>query len=136
MKKTLFLILFIALIEGDESYNFQYLKNERILPADEVFIVTQKKEGDVHLINWDIKENYYLYLHSIVLKENQKVINFDIEDGNISNYEDEFFGETKIIRDFLNISFSNASKKINVQVFYQGCSEKGFCYPVKSINIL
>ena len=136
MKKTLFLILSIALIEGNENYVFQYLENDEILPADEVFIVTQKKENDILFINWDIKENYYLYLDSIVLKEDQKVVNFYIEDGDISNYEDEIFGETKIIKNFLNISFSNASKKTKVKVFYQGCSEKGFCYPVKSINIL
>ena len=136
MKKTLFLILSIALIEGNENYVFQYSENDKILPADEVFIVTQKKENDILFINWDIKENYYLYLDSIVLKEDQKVVNFYIEDGDISNYEDEIFGETKIIKNFLNISFSNASKKRNVKVFYQGCSEKGFCYPVKSINIL
>ena len=136
MKKTLFLILSIALIEGNENYVFQYSENDKILPADEVFIVTQKKENDILYINWDIKENYYLYLDSIVLKENQKVINFYIEGGDISNYEDEIFGETKIIKNFLNISFSNASKKTKVKVFYQGCSEKGFCYPVKSINIL
>tara|TARA_B100001248_G_scaffold245161_1_gene214780 strand:+ start:359 stop:769 length:411 start_codon:yes stop_codon:yes gene_type:complete len=136
MKKTLFLILSIALIEGNENYVFQYSENDKILPADEVFIVTQKKENDILYINWDIKENYYLYLDSIVLKEDQKVVNFYIEDGDISNYEDEIFGETKIIKNFLNISFSNASKKTKVKVFYQGCSEKGFCYPVKSINIL
>ena len=136
MKKTLFLILSIALIEGNENYVFQYSENDKILPADEVFIVTQKKENDILYINWDIKENYYLYLDSIVLKEDQKVVNFYIEDGDISNYEDKIFGETKIIKNFLNISFSNASKKRNVKVFYQGCSEKGFCYPVKSINVL
>ena len=136
MKKTLFLILSIALIEGNENYVFQYSENDEILPADKVFIVTQKKENDILFINWDIKENYYLYLDSIVLKEDQKVVNFYIEDGDISNYEDEIFGETKIIKNFLNISFSNASKKTKVKVFYQGCSEKGFCYPVKSINIL
>ena len=136
MKKTLFLILSIALIEGNENYVFQYSENDEILPADEVFIVTQKKENDILFINWDIKENYYLYLDSIVLKEEQKVVNFYIEGGDISNYEDEIFGETKIIKNFLNISFSNASKKRNLKVFYQGCSEKGFCYPVKSINVL
>ena len=54
----------------------------------------------------------------------------------IIEHEDEFFGETKIVRKILKISSQKKIEGMLVEVAYQGCSDRGFCYPVQNKNIL
>ena len=56
-------------------------------------------------------------------------------DGDPVDHQDEFFGNTMIIKNLFRISFKNIPNNSETQIFYQGCSDKGFCYPVQSINI-
>jgi thiol:disulfide interchange protein len=69
-----------------------------------------------------------------VTKKGSK-INFKRLEGVSLDYRDEFFGETKIIKDILKISFEYSPKDAGAKIYYQGCSEKGFCYPVQVLSI-
>ena len=60
-------------------------------------------------------------------------IALDVESDGL--HEDEFFGKTKIIKNLYKISFKAPQSGTKTKLFYQGCSEKGFCYPLQSINI-
>ena len=51
------------------------------------------------------------------------------------DYEDEFFGETEIIKNILEIEFKNDVLDMEAKIYYQGCSEKGFCYPIQEVKI-
>tara|TARA_B100001057_G_scaffold21633_1_gene20013 strand:+ start:87 stop:506 length:420 start_codon:yes stop_codon:yes gene_type:complete len=139
MKKTLFLIfslLYIDYAVTGQDISFMYLKDNEIKPADEVFIVSYSKDEGTLKVNWSIEDGYYLYFDSILIKDDQEIIEFDISDGMIIEHEDEFFGETKIIRKILNISSQKKIEGKLIEVAYQGCSDRGFCYPIQNKNIL
>ena len=139
MKKTLFLIFYLlcgGYTKADQDISFMYLQDNKIKPADEVFVMSYFEDEDVLKVNWSIEDGYYLYFDSILIKENQKIVDFDLTDGMIIDHEDEFFGETKIIRNILEILSSIEEIETNlIELTYQGCSDRGFCYPVQNKNI-
>ena len=139
MKKTLFLIFYLLCgghTKADQDVSFMYLQDNEIKPADEVFVMSYSEDEGVLKVNWSIEDGYYLYFDSILIKENQKIVDFDLTDGMIIDHEDEFFGETKIIRNILEILSSIEEIETNlIEITYQGCSDRGFCYPVQNKNI-
>ena len=139
MKKTLFLIFYLlcgGYTKADQNISLMYLQDNEIKPADEVFVMSYSEDEDVLKVNWSIEDGYYLYFDSILIKENQKIVDFDVTDGMIIDHEDEFFGETKIIRNILEILSSIEEIETNlIEITYQGCSDRGFCYPVQNKNI-
>ena len=138
MKKTLFLIFYLlcgGYTKADQKISLMYLQDNEIKPADEVFLMSYSEDGDVLKVNWSIEDGYYLYFDSILIKENQKIVDFDVTDGMIIDHEDEFFGETKIIRNILEISSIEEIETNLIEIAYQGCSDRGFCYPVQNKNI-
>jgi len=120
MKKTLFLIFYLlcgGYTKADQDISFMYLQDNEIKPADEVFVMSYSEDEGVLKVNWSIEDGYYLYFDSILIKENQKIVDFDLTDGMIIDHEDEFFGETKIIRNififkfkFLNFMYQRPKK--------------------------
>ena len=138
MKKTLFLIFYLlcgGYTKADLNISLMYLQDNEIKPADEVFVMSYSEDGGVLKVNWSIEDGYYLYFDSILIKENQKIVDFDVTDGMIIDHEDEFFGETKIIRNILEISSIEDIETNLIEITYQGCSDRGFCYPVQNKNI-
>ena len=138
MKKALFLIFYLlcgGYTKADQDIPFMNLQDNEIKPADEVFVMSFSEDGGVLKVNWSIEDGYYLYFDSILIKENQKIVDFDITNGMIIDHEDEFFGETKIIRNILEISFIEEIEANLIEITYQGCSDRGFCYPVQNKNI-
>ena len=138
MKKTLFLIFYLlcgGYTKADQDISLMYLQDNEIKPADEVFVMNYSEDGGVLKVNWSIEDGYYLYFDSILIKENQKIVDFDVTDGMIIDHEDEFFGETKIIRNILEISSKEEIETNFIEIAYQGCSDRGFCYPVQNKNI-
>lgn len=138
MKKTLFLIFYLlcgGYTKADQNISLMYLQDNEIKPADEVFVMSYSEDGGVLKVNWSIEDGYYLYFDSILIKENQKIVDFDVTDGMIIDHEDEFFGETKIIRNILEISSIEDIETNLIEITYQGCSDRGFCYPVQNKNI-
>ena len=138
MKKTLFLIFYLlcgGYTKADQDISFMYLQDNEIKPADEVFVMNYSEDGGVLKVNWSIEDGYYLYFDSILIKENQKIVDFDVTNGMIIDHEDEFFGETKIIRNILEISSKEEIETNFIEIAYQGCSDRGFCYPVQNKNI-
>ena len=121
--------------KADQNISLMYLLDNEIKPADEVFVMSYSEDGGVLKVNWSIEDGYYLYFDSILIKENQKIVDFDVTDGMIIDYEDEFFGETKIIRNILEISSIEEIETNLIEITYQGCSDRGFCYPVQNKNI-
>lgn len=78
-----------------------------------------------------------MYLQSIELKDDEKSIPFEILESKEELYTDEFFGETKILRDSFKIKaeLNSLLNLLDVFIYYQGCSEAGFCYPVQKNKI-
>ena len=109
--------------------------DNQILPAIEAFGFNFIKSSGNIIATWNVKKDYYLYLRSVSVKDIDGEITYKILKGDPIDYKDEFFGDTKIIKDILEISYEESDQKGKTKIYYQGCSEKGFCYPVQSINI-
>ena len=139
MKKIIFiLIILIAnnVIIAEQNSKF-FSEIEEILPAKEVFKITILENNKNLEINWNIQEGYYLYLDSVGIEIDKNKGKYKIISANLYDHEDEFFGKTKIIRNKLKISINNLeiSDNKDIDIYYQGCSDKGFCYPVQNLKI-
>ena len=138
MKKTLYIIssfLLLISVNAEQTSFLSDLKDNHIEPAEDVFIFSSSKEKNKLSLSWDIKEGYYLYLSSIIIETDGLTVDHKIDEANILFHQDEFFGETKIIREILRISLKDFDQISNSKIFYQGCSDKGFCYPIQTINL-
>ncbi len=120
-----------------EQYSKFFSEIEEILPAKEVFKITILKNNKNLEINWNIQEGYYLYLDSVGIEIDKNKGKYKIISANLYDHEDEFFGKTKIIRNKLKISINNLeiSDNKDINIYYQGCSDKGFCYPIQNLKI-
>ena len=121
-------------IIAEEALLFN-LKDNKILPANEAFKLETSIVPDELQIKWIIKDGYYLYFDSILVKANKEPIKHKILDSKVLDHEDIFFGKTKILKDKLVISIKNSSLE-SLEVSYQGCSEQGFCYPIQKVTII
>jgi len=139
MKKIIFILIILTannVIIAEQNSKF-FSEIEEILPAKEVFKITILENNKNLEINWNIQEGYYLYLDSVGIEIDRNKGKYKIISANLYDHEDEFFGKTKIIRNKLKISINNLeiSDNKNIDIYYQGCSDKGFCYPVQNLKI-
>lgn len=137
MKKILLIIItVISSIEvlADQN-NLFTKKNNQILPAEEAFGFNLKKMNQNIFATWEIKDGNYLYLQSVLVKIGDNEVKYKVIEGVALDYKDEFFGETEIIKNILKIEFKNDVLDMEAKIYYQGCSEKGFCYPIQEVKI-
>jgi thiol:disulfide interchange protein DsbD len=113
-------------------------EQESIPLAKDVFVISQGQASESIYISWNIKDGYYMYLDSIKLKDITNNIPFEIVESHQSLFEDEFFGKTEILKKKLTliINKSDISNSSELLIYYQGCSEDGFCYPVQKEIII
>jgi len=100
------------------------------IPVDEAFPFNTFQQGNHVLIDWQVKEDYYLYQHRIsVSGENVALGDIDMRDG--EPYKDEFFGDVNIYTTplFVDVPLANYQDGARLIVQYQGCAKAGFCYP-------
>ena len=136
-KIILFTLIFLLVtpINSSDKKEFFNAKNG-ILPAEEVFEIRVLNDLNTINVRWAIREGYYMYLDSIKFQDYAKP--YKILNSEISSYEDEYFGKTKIIKKIFEIEIKTKDliSIDSLVVQYQGCSEQGFCYPIKKHKIL
>ncbi len=104
------------------------------LPVDQAFILSIDREDNGQVIaHWDIAEGYYLYKHQLKIEqESGPALSFgDIPSGTVK--EDPYFGTVEVFHDQLEIPLNaaglSAATQIAFSIGYQGCAERGLCYP-------
>lgn len=100
------------------------------VPVDEAFPFNAFQQGDRVLMDWQVKEDYYLYQHRVSISgENVALGNIDMRDG--EPYKDEFFGDVNIYTTplFVEVPLADYQDGARLIVQYQGCAKAGFCYP-------
>ncbi len=110
---------------------------EDFLPPDEAFkSVAALKDAQTLLVNYTIAKDYYLYRDKLAFVVKSPA---DVTPGkpviptpNVK--EDPYFGRTEVYQQSFaaEVPLSRALKadeKLEIEVTYQGCSEKGICYP-------
>ena len=88
------------------------------------------------VVRWMIAEGYYLYRDKIGITlvdgEDVTLTSVELPEGQVKH--DEFFGDVQIFHDEVRARValqrsSAAATDITLQLAYQGCAEKGICYP-------
>ncbi len=104
--------------------------DNQFVPVDQAFPFSSVQQGNYLLINWQVKDGYYLYQDRITITaENVILGEYQLNDG--EPYHDEFFGDVKIYTKPLSIELPLQQYQLgaSVMVQYQGCAKAGFCYP-------
>ena len=129
--------LSILLLVTSICLNAQNLFDEKndILKPSDAFATSGYIDNDILYINWRINNGYYLYKNSVKIMNGDNELEYIIIESNESTYEDEFFGKTQILRGELFIRTSKVESLNNLLIYYQGCSDSGFCYPLQSQKI-
>lgn len=104
--------------------------NQQFLPVDQAFRFDFEQQGNQLTLRFDIAEGYYLYQHRFSYEPEYLIYGIDPLPEAISHH-DEFFGETFIYRDSVEITLElGPTEQGEVLTFnYQGCADKGLCYP-------
>lgn len=117
----------------DVSNTNLFSNDDEFLKVDQAFTFNFYQKNNQLEVSFDIAPGYYLYRHQFKFKGNNT--NFTpvlLPDG--IDHEDEFFGVQKIFTEQLTftINLDQVASDATIKVTYQGCAEKGLCYPPTS----
>ena len=119
---------------------------DELLPADQAFqLDVQVNDTDTLTANWVIAEGYYLYRHKFEFVADSAdgitLLPAQLPEG--EHKTDEFFGEIQVYHQQAQaeIPFKRSSSQatpVTLTVKYQGCAERGVCYPpiAKTLELL
>ena len=138
LKKYFVIVPIFALASyslSTESF-LEKITNNKVLSGDEAFIFSAHMQDDESIIlTWTIKENCFLYKDKFKtyldtdLVENKKI------EGEAIRINDIYFGNVDVFYNSVRQVIDNSEHVDSVKVVYQGCNEKGFCYPPISKEI-
>ncbi|HEY2275905.1 MAG TPA: protein-disulfide reductase DsbD [Steroidobacteraceae bacterium] len=99
--------------------------------------------SDQVVLNWEIAEGYYLYRARIKVMTASASAQLGAPQFPTGQFKtDEYFGRQEIYHHELRVTVpvaraAGGAFSLPLQVTYQGCAEKGLCYPpiTKSVNV-
>jgi thiol:disulfide interchange protein DsbD len=112
------------------------LFEDELLPADQAFrFFATVKDANTLTVRWEVAKGYYLYRDKLRLEstsEQVKIGPFNLPPG--EPYHDESFGKIRIYHhpvelDVPLIRSNPAALSFTLKVAYQGCADRGVCYP-------
>ncbi len=141
MMRTVVKIVFLTLalvswssfaLFGQAESNSAFTPNtpNTFVPVDEAFPLNHYQQGNRVFLDWQVKDQYYLYQERISISaENVALGDIQMEDG--TPYQDEFFGKVNIYTQplFVEVPLTDYQSGARLIVQYQGCAKAGFCYP-------
>ena len=141
---NLFLIAFLSLFIfsvgfADDESSILYNKKNDFLSVDKAFKFKIYSFKDLKQldIQFNIAPGYYLYKSKIDVIIDP-ILDFDLIKDKGKIKEDEFFGKQEVFYGATTLKIIpkvELSKNYKVILKYQGCSEKGLCYPPVSKTI-
>ena len=127
----LFGLFFIGLLINSANANDSLILKDKnaFLPPDEAFQLTIKKNPQSIEAAFFIAKDYYLYRNKLRV-EFDHIVQKQMLLPTAEIKTDPHFGKTEIYHDTLDVSIpydpTHPPKEINLT--YQGCSQKGLCY--------
>ena len=115
---------------GNNDQGLELDSANSFVPVDQAFPFNYYQQDGKVLIDWQVKEGYYLYQHSLDFTgQNLTIGPVEMENG--QPYQDEFFGEVSIYTQplFVQVPLLSYQDGSQLVVKYQGCAKAGFCYP-------
>lgn len=123
---------------GEQLRQLSSTSEAEFLPIDEAFQGSANRLGDELIVRFSIAKGYYLYRDRFGFKAEGTALGpVTYPEGELKN--DEFLGEQVVYHDFVElhvpVSISAASPAaFDLEVQFQGCAEKGLCYPPTTRN--
>ena len=110
-------------------------KQPKFLPPDQAFNLSIVANGENKLLaNFKITPGYYLYrdkIHFDVAGDAVKLLQVNLPSGETKN--DPNFGIIQVFHESFQAEIildkSNVEQPLKLKASYQGCSDKGLCYP-------
>jgi len=117
----------------DVSSSSLFSNDDEFLKVDQAFTFNFYQKNNLLEVSFDIAPGYYLYRHQFKFKGKDASFTQVSLPGGI-DHEDEFFGVQKIFTEQLSftINLEHVSSDASIKITYQGCAEKGLCYPPTS----
>jgi thiol:disulfide interchange protein DsbD len=114
----------------DTSDSSLFSNENEFLKPEKAFMLNFSQSENELDINFDIAPGYYLYKKQFKFSSDQAsyeqiVLPLGVE------HQDEFFGVQQIYTEQLsvNVLLTQVDKDALFSITYQGCAEKGLCYP-------
>ncbi|MFT6507579.1 MAG: thiol:disulfide interchange protein DsbD [Colwellia polaris] len=107
-----------------------FSNDDEFLKIDKAFIFDFHQQKNKLQVSFNIADGYYLYRHQFKFTTgNATIIPVILPEG--EHHEDEFFGVQQIFTGKLDftIDITEAKSDANITIRYQGCADKGLCYP-------
>lgn len=100
---------------------------EKFLPVEQAFIVESRSINQQQAeLTWQIAPEYYLYKYQFKVTANNTAVAFELPTAKAKH--DIYYGNTEIYEQHVAFQFAVKPKQ-TYQVEYQGCADKGLCYP-------
>jgi len=114
-----------------EDNSLFYKNDQKFLSADKAFQINLLRNENEILLNLQSEPGYYLYKSKIKIYTNPDLtFELNLPRGKIK--KDQFFGKQEVYYGQINAIITHSTPIKENQEFiieYQGCSEKGLCYP-------
>lgn len=104
------------------------IEEDKFLPVDEAFKLSQNRQGNRLVIKWEIADGYYLYQSRLKLKSGSEKVDLTPYLPQAETKQDPYFGEMQVYHHELVLNLETPSSNI-LEITYQGCAEAGLCYP-------
>lgn len=114
----------------DSSLDSLFSNDNEFLPVEQAFQFDFNQHQDQVEIYFAVADGYYLYKEKLVIKtEGAEFSAPTLPKG--KDHEDEYFGIQEVYYKQLKFTVPVAKVNDNAQLIitYQGCAEKGLCYP-------
>ena len=145
MKRRILVILLVIMLVascGGGNSDVEGLNiDQEFLPVEKAFRFSSKANDDNTLkLSWKIAEGYHLYKNKFEFAlepESARIADIAMPKGVI--LDDENFGRQETYVDHVDIQLKLKPqpdlKNVVLSVKYQGCSEKGLCYPPQTQRV-
>ena len=133
---TLSLILSSFSAQAIQSPFADSLQKNKFPPVEQVFQLDYSQVDSELRVRFDISDGFYLYQHRLNFTPEEKINRIHpLPEG--ERFTDEFFGDTVIYRDSLElvVDLNAATRNEVLNVQFQGCADDGFCYPPSTQQI-
>ena len=118
-----------------ESF-LEKITNNKVLSGDEAFTFSSHiKDDESIILTWTIKENCFLYKDKFKTYSNNDLVENQKIEGEAIRINDIYFGNVNVFYNKVKQTIDKTKDLESLKVVYQGCNEKGFCYPPISKEI-